>query len=46
MSAILIEVFFVGNEKDLQLLNNNSFINEVSEAIAKSAASPLGLQAQ
>ncbi|KGP73071.1 hypothetical protein N782_07460 [Pontibacillus yanchengensis Y32] len=44
MSAILIEVLFVDNEQDLQLLNNNSFIDEVSEAIAKGTASALNLQ--
>ena len=43
MSSLLVEVLFVDNEKDLALLRNSSFINDVSRGIAEGVADALDL---
>ncbi|WP_082234959.1 N-acetylmuramoyl-L-alanine amidase [Halobacillus massiliensis] len=46
MEALLLEVLFVDNVRDLSLLRNNTFINDVSSAIARGVARALNLPAK
>ncbi|WP_270179849.1 N-acetylmuramoyl-L-alanine amidase [Alkalihalobacillus sp. CinArs1] len=43
MNALLLEVLFVDNDTDLNLLNNSIFIKDVSTAIAEGTAKALNL---
>ncbi|WP_173918930.1 N-acetylmuramoyl-L-alanine amidase [Halobacillus sp. Marseille-Q1614] len=43
MPALLLEVLFVDNNRDLSLLRNNTFINDVSIAIGQGVARALNL---
>ncbi|UII57100.1 N-acetylmuramoyl-L-alanine amidase [Cytobacillus spongiae] len=43
MDALLLEIAFVDNEQDLKLLNNSTFIREVSNSIADGVANALDL---
>jgi N-acetylmuramoyl-L-alanine amidase len=44
MPAVLLEVLFIDNEKNLALLNRGDFQNEVSAAIASGTAAALSLK--
>ncbi|MEB1806290.1 MAG: N-acetylmuramoyl-L-alanine amidase [Bacillaceae bacterium] len=44
MSASLLEILFVDNARDLQLLRNDTFISDVSKAIADGIAQALSLE--
>lgn len=43
MSAVLIELLFIDNKKDLELLNNPAFIADAAAGIAKGVAKALDL---
>ncbi|WP_409252298.1 N-acetylmuramoyl-L-alanine amidase [Bacillus sp. SCS-153A] len=46
MNALLLEVLFVDNPADLNILNNPNFITDVSNAIARGVAKALSLPAK
>lgn len=44
MSATLVEILFIDNSKDAELLKNSKFINDISRALAVGVARVLGVK--
>ncbi|WP_257349280.1 N-acetylmuramoyl-L-alanine amidase [Pseudalkalibacillus decolorationis] len=43
MDALLLEILFIDNEQDLQLILNDEFVNDVAKAVAQGIAKALSL---